>query len=143
MMVNKNMDKETIIGLIDAAFSAGQKSYSPYSHFRVGAALMTQSGRVFTGTNVENRSYSGTVCAERVAVFKAVSVGECDFTALAVIGLDYGEFLPPCGICRQVISEFGKDITIIMAKKNRDYIVKNISELLPYDSLDDLKQDGR
>lgn len=98
-------DKE----LFAEAVKAAEKSYSPYSHFRVGAALLTEDGRVFTGCNIENASYSLTICAERTAVFKAVSEGVTKFKAIAVAGSADGDFskpCPPCGACLQVLSEF-------------------------------------
>ncbi len=104
--------------LIEKAVEAMKKSYSPYSDFKVGAALLTKSGKVYTGCNIENASYSPTVCAERTAFFKAVSEGEKEFTAIAVVGGKNGEiasFCPPCGVCRQVMAEFcDKDFMIIL-----------------------------
>lgn len=91
------------------AINAMNNAYAPYSGYRVGAALLTASGRVYTGCNIENASYTPTVCAERTAVFKAVSEGECEFTMLAVAGGKDGEIagvFPPCGVCRQVLAEF-------------------------------------
>ena len=99
----------TDIELMQLAEEARQFSYSPYSHFAVGAALLTSGGKVYTGCNVENAGYTATNCAERTAVFKAVSEGERDFAAIAVIGGPAGEkgkFCAPCGICRQVLREF-------------------------------------
>lgn len=126
--------------LLTAAYNAGLKSYSPYSKFRVGAALRGISGTIYTGCNIENRSYSPTVCAERTAVFKAVSEGETEFTDIAVVGLDCEYPLPPCGVCRQVLTEFGKNTNVIMAGKDlNSYIVKKLSDLMPMDSLADLK----
>ncbi|MBQ8784232.1 MAG: cytidine deaminase [Clostridia bacterium] len=104
--------------LIEKAIEAMAKSYSPYSDFKVGAALLTKSGRVFTGCNIENASYSPTNCAERTAFFKAISEGEREFTAMAVVGGKNGEissFCSPCGVCRQVMAEFcDKDFMIIL-----------------------------
>jgi len=132
--------KYTYNELIDFAVEAGRKSYSPYSQFRVGAALLTASGNVFTGCNIENRSYSPTVCAERVAIFKAVSESESDIIALAVVGLDCDYPLPPCGVCRQVLSEFSKNAVVIMAGRDTSvFKTATISDLLPFDALDDLK----
>jgi len=125
--------------LLNEAKKAAGFSYSPYSHFRVGCALLAKDGKIYHGTNVENRSFGGTICAERVAITKAVSEGSKEFSAICVIGLDSSELLPPCGICRQFISEFGTDITVIMANKRMEHKIMNISELLPYDSLFDLK----
>ena len=99
----------TDIELMQLAEEARKFSYSPYSHFAVGAALLTSGGKVYTGCNVENASYTPTNCAERTAVFKAVSEGERDFAAIAVIGGPVGEkgkFCAPCGVCRQVLREF-------------------------------------
>ena len=105
--------------LIEKAVEAMENAYAPYSSFRVGAALLSKSGRVFTGCNVENASYSPTCCAERTAFFKAVSEGEKEFTAIAVVGGKYGEissFCSPCGVCRQVMAEFcNKDFMIILS----------------------------
>ncbi|MBR6069621.1 MAG: cytidine deaminase [Ruminococcus sp.] len=108
-------DKE----LFSAAVKAAEKSYSPYSHFRVGAALMTADGRIFTGCNIENASYSLTNCAERTAVFKAVSEGVTQFKAIAIAGSSTRDFTkpcPPCGACLQVLSEFcGDDLVVILS----------------------------
>ena len=104
--------------LIEKAVDAMKKSYSPYSDFKVGAALLSKSGRVFTGCNIENASFSTTNCAERTAVFKAVSEGERGFTAIAIVGGKNGEitdFCYPCGVCRQVMAEFcDKDFMIVL-----------------------------
>ena len=106
-----------------AAQEARNNSYSPYSRFRVGAAWLAKSGKVYTGCNVENASYSVTNCAERTAFFKAVSEGERDFLALAIVGGREGEtadFCAPCGVCRQVIAEFcPKDFKIILGNEKR------------------------
>ena len=116
--------------LINKAIVARENAYAPYSKFKVGAAVMTKSGNIFTGCNVENASYGGTICAERVALCKAISSGERKIKAIAIV---YGEkdFASPCGICRQFIYEFGADIEIIMAKLNGEYKIKTIAELLP------------
>lgn len=116
--------------LIMEAQQARQRSYAPYSGFHVGAALLTAGNKIFTGCNVENASFSLAVCAERVAVFKAVSAGTAKFKALAVVSDGEG-ICRPCGACRQVISEFGSDILVIMASKEGNYEIKPISELLP------------
>ena len=116
--------------LLEEAQGAKAKAYAPYSGFRVGAALLTGKNRVFTGCNIENASFGLTVCAERVAVYNAVSSGEKDFRALAVIG-DGEDCCRPCGACRQVLAEFGGNILIIMANKEKQYEVKPIFELLP------------
>lgn len=116
--------------LYDKAVEAMKNSYAPFSNYNVGAALLTKCGRVFTGCNVENSSYGGTICAERTAVVKAVSEGYKDFEAIAVCGSgDVPAF--PCGICRQFIFEFGSDIKVIMLDENKKMVTYKISELLP------------
>ncbi len=99
--------------LLTAAKSARENAHAPYSNFRVGAALRAKSGRVFTGCNVENATYGLTVCAERVAIFKAISEGERGFDAIAVV-TDTDQLTPPCGACRQIIWEFCGDVDIIL-----------------------------
>ena len=121
--------------LMDAAQKAREYSYSPYSHFRVGAALITAGGKVYTGCNIENAGYSATNCAERTAIFKAVSEGERDFEALAIVGGREGEtspFCAPCGVCRQVIAEFcKKDFKIVLGNPDK-FQVFTLDGLLPY-----------
>jgi len=114
--------------LIAKAMEAREKAYAPYSDFAVGAALLAKSGRVYTGCNVENASYGLSICAERTAVFKAVSEGERDFEALAVV-TEKG--VTPCGACRQVLMEFGEDIQVIVADETGGYRVFSLQELLP------------
>lgn len=116
--------------LLAAAAEAKEKSYSPYSKFRVGAALLTEGGRVFTGCNVENASYGLTNCAERTAVYSAVAAGERNFLAIAVTS-DSPEFTVPCGTCRQVLVEFNPQIKIIMGNRQGKYQIKTAEELLP------------
>ncbi len=101
--------------LIQAAAEALQWAYAPYSHYPVGAALLAASGRIYTGVNVENAAYPSSICAERVAVFKAVSEGERQFTGIAVVTQNGGS---PCGACRQVLAEFGLDTAVIIADQN-------------------------
>lgn len=115
--------------LIEKAYEAMNHSYSPYSNFKVGAALLTKSGKVFTGCNVESASLGATNCAERTAIYKAISEGERDFSAIAIVSSSR-DLTFPCGICRQVIVEFGKDIDIIVSK-DYDYEVYKIDDLLP------------
>jgi cytidine deaminase len=117
--------------LVNLAKKAKEYAYVPYSHFRVGAAVLTSEGEVFTGCNIENASYGGTVCAERTALFKAISEGKTKINKIAVIG-DMEDFTYPCGICRQVIAEYGTDIEVIVAKSNGEYRKHKLSELLPY-----------
>jgi len=115
--------------LIEAALQAREWAYAPYSEYRVGAALLTASGKIYEGVNIENAAYSATVCAERVAIFKAVSEGERDFVAIAVATRDGGS---PCGVCRQVLSEFGQG-TLVLIVDDSARLVKEVTveELLP------------
>lgn len=121
--------------LCRAAIAAMEKSYSPYSGYRVGAALLTASGTVYTGCNVENASYTPTICAERTAIFKAVSEGERSFAALAVVGGKDGVIsgaFPPCGVCRQVMAEFcTPDFPVLVVTGEDTHTVYTLSELLP------------
>ena len=122
--------------LAAAAIAAKALSYSPYSNFQVGAAVLTPSGKIYTGCNIENAAYTPTNCAERTAIFKAVSEGEKTFTAIAIAGSPKGgepNYCYPCGVCRQVIKEFAQDgtIEIIIAKTETDYKVHTLNELLP------------
>ena len=122
--------------LIKTALSMRKMSYTPYSHFNVGAALLSADGKIYTGCNIENASYTPTNCAERTAFFKAVSEGVRDFTAIAIAGgkedateLDY---CPPCGVCRQVMSEFCKDdFKIFLVKSETEYKEYTLTELVP------------
>ena len=114
--------------LIALAAQARERAYAPYSQFAVGAALLAKSGRVYTACNVENVSYGLSVCAERAAVFKAVSEGEREFEAIAVV-TETG--VTPCGACRQVLREFGEDIRVIVADASGRYRVFSLRELLP------------
>jgi cytidine deaminase len=100
--------------LIGAARSARENAHAPFSKFRVGAAVLAKSGRIFSGCNVENASYGLTICAERVAILKALSEGEREFDAIAVV-TDAGALTPPCGACRQIIWEFCGDVPVILA----------------------------
>lgn len=119
-------------GLLKIAEEAAVNAYVPYSHFKVGAALLTATGKIYTGCNVENSSYPATICAERTAAVKAVSEGHTDFTAIAIAcGADYPVF--PCGICRQFLSEFSKDMKIIIGSTSKDILeIYGIDELLPH-----------
>ena len=115
--------------LTQMAKQASQKAYAPYSGFKVGVALLAKSGKVFTGCNVENSSYGLSNCAERTAVFKAVSEGETAFAEI-VIYADSEKIFSPCGACRQVLSEFSSDLKITIVS-NKEKIVSSIDELLP------------
>ena len=125
--------------LIISALAARKKAYTPYSHFKVGAALLAKDGRVFTGCNIENAGYGPTNCAERTAFFKAVSEGVLEFFKIAIVG-DREEFdIPqsfayPCGVCRQVMMEFcdPKSFVILVAKDETDYESYTLGELLPF-----------
>lgn len=122
--------------LCTAAIAAMEKAYAPYSGYKVGAALLTAEGKVYTGCNVENASYTPTICAERTAIFKAVSEGEREFAMLAVCGGKDGAItgaFPPCGVCRQVMAEFcSKDMPILMVTGADTYTACTLGELLPY-----------
>ncbi len=137
------MDREK---LIKEALCARKLSYAPYSHFNVGAALMSKDGEIFTGCNIENAGYSATNCAERTAFFKAVSQGVTKFLAIAIVGGKEGaeqlELCAPCGVCRQVMREFcSDDFEIILAKSEREYRIFTLKELLPMSfGPDDLKR---
>ncbi len=117
--------------LIQKALQVRENAYVPYSAFKVGAALLGASGTIYTGCNVESASYGGTNCAERTALFKAVSEGEKKYQAIAVVG-DLGAYTFPCGICRQVLVEFGTELEVIVAKSLDDYQVYTLDELLPH-----------
>ena len=121
--------------LILLAVEARKMAYAPYSHHYVGAALLTKSGKVYTGCNVENAAYSPTNCAERTAIFKAVSEGEREFVAISIVGGvgdSLSELCAPCGICRQVLAEFSDaDMRIIMGTPDK-ITVSTLGELLPY-----------
>jgi len=123
--------------LIQAALDARKTAYTPYSHYTVGAALLTEEGIIFTGGNIENASYGATNCAERTAVFKAVSEGYRKWKAIAIAGGMEGEcptdYAYPCGICRQVMKEFAaEDFMVIVAKSTIDYKEYRLKELLPF-----------
>ncbi len=114
--------------LLKVAIEAREKSYSPYSHYKVGAALLTSHGKIYTGCNIENAAYTPSNCAERTAIFKAVSEGDQDFAAIAVATINGGT---PCGVCRQVIREFAPNLTIIVGNIAGDYQVLTLPDLLP------------
>ncbi len=124
-------DKELMV----AANEARKFAYTPYSDFKVGAALLTKSGKLYTGCNIENSSYTPTVCAERTAVFKAVSEGESDFAVIAVVGGKEEnplEFCSPCGVCRQVLAEFcGEDFRILLGNPEK-FQSYTVDEILPF-----------
>jgi len=124
-MLNDEMRKK----LIKMALDAGQNAYAPYSDYPVGAALLAKSGQIYTGINIENAAYPTSICAERVALFKAVSEGEREFVAIAVVTLNGGT---PCGSCRQVLSEFGLDMLVLIADENLQLLSEVLlADLLP------------
>lgn len=116
--------------LIKQALQAREKAYAPYSKFRVGAAIVTEDKQVFTGCNIENASYSPTICAERTAIFKAISEGHRKIKTIAIVG--DSDFTYPCGVCRQVIREFGRDANIIIANSEKSFKEYKLEELLPH-----------
>ncbi|MCR4925909.1 MAG: cytidine deaminase [Clostridiales bacterium] len=124
-----------VLELIEQAKEAAKYSYSPYSSFTVGAALLAKSGEVYLGCNIENAAFSPSCCAERTAFFKAVSEGEREFEAIAIVGGKDGNFeipCPPCGVCRQVMSEFCSfDFKIYLGTDTDEYAQYSLGELLP------------
>lgn len=130
------MTRQQRATLIKAALKARETAYSPYSGFAVGAALLGESGKLYTGCNVENVSFGATNCAERTAVFQAVSMGEVKFAAIAIAGGKAGvtpaNFCPPCGICRQVLAEFcSGDFPVLLVKNPKEIQETTLSALLP------------
>ncbi len=117
--------------LVKHAQAARKRSHSPYSRFRVGAALLTRKGKIFTGCNIEVSSFGLTICAERTAIFKAISEGEKRFAAIA-IATDEDSFTTPCGACRQVLMDLAGNIDFVMSKKNGEVRVMKMSELIPF-----------
>ena len=116
--------------LVEAARTARERSISPFSHFRVGAALETVDGKIYTGCNIESASFGLTVCAERVAIWKALSEGERRFRRLAVV-VDTDPLTPPCGTCRQIIWEYCRDVTVVLANPRGKIEVVEMHDLLP------------
>lgn len=117
--------------LLEKAYEGRANAYAPYSNFKVGAAILMENGKIYTGCNIENASYGATNCAERTAIFKAISEGNRKIRAIAIVGAD-DEYTYPCGICRQVIAEFADENTeIILGKKSLEYTVKTLAEILP------------
>ncbi|MDQ2920566.1 MAG: cytidine deaminase [Acidobacteriota bacterium] len=124
------MSEESLEQLIETAKTARLQSIAPFSNFLVGAAVKTEAGKVYTGCNVESASYGLTVCAERVAIWKALSEGERKFTELAIVA-DTSSLTPPCGTCRQIIHEFCSNATIVLANLRGETETCTIDELLP------------
>ena len=128
--------------LVKEAYEAQKMAYTPYSHWRVGACLLTKEGKLYRGCNIESSTYTPTNCAERTAIFKAVSEGDTNFVAIAIVGnnentpIGKGDFCPPCGVCRQVMAEFcAPDFKVILARGYDDYKVFTLADLLPEPSL--------
>ena len=131
------MEKAEIRTLIRAAFEGQGFAYAPYSRFHVGAALRAKDGRVFKGCNIENAGYTATNCAERTALFKAVSEGVREFDAIAIVGSKAGEkntlVTGPCGVCRQVMQEFcAPSFMIYMGRSDGTYVAESLGAMLPY-----------
>jgi len=123
-------DPAALRELVERAGEARQRAYAPYSAYPVGAALLTRSGQIFEGANVENAAYPTTMCAERIAAFTAVTRGEREFDAIAVVTLNGGA---PCGACRQVLSEFGGDLLVIAADAEGEiHLEAKLKELIPH-----------
>jgi cytidine deaminase len=130
------MEQKQIVTLIEKALEARQFSYSPYSGYMVGAAVLTDDGEIYTGCNIENAAYGPTNCGERTAIFKAVSEGKRSFTAIAIVGGkkgSAGDYAAPCGVCRQVMMEFcnPQEMQVIVAKSTHEYKVFTLEQLLP------------
>lgn len=130
------LKEDTCKQLIREAIDSLKYSYTPYSEFKVGAALLTMEHKIYKGCNIENASYTPTNCAERTAFFKAISEGKKEFQAIAVVGGKNGvltDYCPPCGVCRQVMMEFcnPKSFLVILAKSENDYWIYTLEELLP------------
>ena len=135
-MISETADKELIEKLIDTAIGQMSMAYTPYSHFDVGATLLTKDRKIYTGCNIENAGYTPSNCAERTAFFKAVSEGVREFEAICVAGGMNGEpaeYTAPCGVCRQVMMEFcdPKTFQIILVKNRKEYKIMTLEELLP------------
>lgn len=121
------MTEKELLAIADKAM---ENAYAPYSGFRVGAALLCSDGRVFTGCNIENASYGATNCAERTAIFKAVSEGCRDFEAIAIVSSGGGETYP-CGICRQVMGEFAPELKIVLRNNENEPVIYSFKEIMP------------
>jgi cytidine deaminase len=130
--MSKNTEKDSSQKLFAAAMATQKMAHAPYSGFHIGAALLTQEGKIFSGCNVENASYGATICAERVAIFKAVSEGPCEIKEILVLA-DGTAVWPPCGMCRQVISEFAKpDTKVFLANTEGAIKAYEFSEIFPF-----------
>lgn len=140
--MNKTVSNEKIIELFNAALKASEFSYSPYSHFPVGAAILTEDGSVVTGANIENRSFGLTNCAERTAAFCAVAQGKLRFSAIAIAAPQADYPVGPCGACRQVLTEFAlAETPVVFGSNEKNLVHTTLGELYPYDSLHELAGD--
>lgn len=124
------MNKTQITNLVDKALEAQRFAYAPYSKFKVGSALLTTGGQIFTGANIENSAFGATLCAEKVAVGKAVSQGNRDFSILVVVG-DKGQLVMPCGSCRQIINEFSPECLIAILNEKKEIDFRTAKQSLP------------
>lgn len=124
-------DNKDYSKLIEEALKVRKYSYSPYSNFKVGAAVLASSGKIYTGTNIENASFPATICAERVAFTKALSEGEKDLQVIAITS-SYNEFVFPCGVCRQFMVEFNPQLKVILALSETEYEIHTLKDLLPH-----------
>lgn len=136
-MQREELTEEICKSLVEKAIASLSFAYTPYSHFKVAAALLAENGTIYTGCNIENASYTPTNCAERTAFFKAVSEGVCRFKAIAIVGGKEGvieQICPPCGVCRQVMAEFcnPEEFFVILAKSPEEFQVYLLNELLPF-----------
>ncbi|XP_068234012.1 cytidine deaminase-like [Palaemon carinicauda] len=129
--MDKKLSDSEIESLIDASLRGRQNSYSPYSKFAVGAALLTEDGSVILGCNVENLSYGLAICAERTAVSRAVVEGHRKFKAIAITAEMGEKFVGPCGMCRQTLAEFGLDMEVYLSMPNKKYMKTTVAKLLP------------
>lgn len=127
------VNKEICLKLIENAIEARKYSYSPYSNFKVGASVLVDDLKIFSGCNIENSSYGASNCAERTAIFKAVSQGHKTIHAICVVG-SFDEYTYPCGICRQVMLEFASDenIPVIISRSKEEYVVHTLSDIIPF-----------
>lgn len=126
---NAGIDRNTAGSLFELARAASGNAYAPFSHYRVGAALLTKGGKIYTGVNIENSSFGATICAERTAFVKAISEGERKFEAIAIYGSDSEAV--PCGICRQFMFEFAPDLIVITAEDPDELHIRSLDVLLP------------
>ena len=129
--MGKNFSEEELKNLVEIASKARENAHAPFSNFKVGAAVMTEDGQIYAGCNVESASYGLTVCAERVAIWKAVSEGHKRFCCIAVVA-DTHELTPPCGTCRQIIWEFGGDMPLVLANLEGNHKTYTSGTLLPH-----------